>query len=68
MIGDHASVIIVAFDDLELSRHIRPTLTTVHVSTESMWHTVADRMLAALAQQPAPASTEVEVELMHATL
>ncbi len=57
-------VSIVGFDDLEMSRHIRPALTTVHVPTESMWATVADRLIAVLEQKPVPLATEVEVELL----
>lgn len=55
---------IVGFDDLEMARHIRPALTTLHVPTQQMWRAVADRLVAALGQLPVPAATEVEVELV----
>jgi LacI family transcriptional regulator len=55
---------VVGFDDLEMARHIHPTLTTLHVPTEQLWHTVADRVIAALEQAPVPPATEVEVELV----
>jgi LacI family transcriptional regulator len=55
---------IVGFDDLEMARHIQPALTTLHVPTQQMWHTVADRLIAALEQLPVQAATEVEVELV----
>jgi LacI family transcriptional regulator len=58
------AVSIVGFDDLEMARHIRPALTTLHVPTQTMWHAVADRLVAALGQLPVPAATEVEVELV----
>lgn len=58
------AVSIVGFDDLELARHIQPTLTTLHVPTEQMWQCAAERLLAALDQLPHPAATEVEVELV----
>jgi len=55
---------IVGFDDLEMARHLQPALTTLHVPTQQLWHTVADRLVAALEQRPVPAATEVEVELV----
>lgn len=55
---------IVGFDDLEMARHIRPTLTTLHVPTETMWFAAADRLIAVLEQRAAPLATEVEVELV----
>lgn len=55
---------IVGFDDLEMARHIQPALTTLHVPTQQLWHTVADRVIAALEQAPVQVATEVEVELV----
>jgi LacI family transcriptional regulator len=55
---------IVGFDDLEISRHIRPALTTLHVPTQQMWETVAERIIARLEDLPAAPATEVEVELI----
>lgn len=57
-------VSIVGFDDLEISRHVRPALTTVRVPAEDMWCTAADRLLAALRGEAVPASTEIEVSLV----
>jgi LacI family transcriptional regulator len=55
---------VIGFDDLEMSRHIHPTLTTLHVPTEAMWHAAAERLVAALEGRPVPTATEVEVELV----
>ncbi|MBC7715686.1 MAG: LacI family DNA-binding transcriptional regulator [Pseudorhodobacter sp.] len=55
---------VIGFDDLEMSRHIHPTLTTLHVPTEAMWRAAADRLIAALESKSLPMATEVEVELV----
>lgn len=55
---------IVGFDDLELSAHVQPALTTVRVPAEQMWCSAADRVLAALAGDELPRETEIEVALV----
>ncbi len=55
---------IVGFDDLEMARHLQPSLTTLHVPTQLLWQTVADRVIAALENSPLQSATEVEVELV----
>ena len=55
---------IVGFDDLDMARHLQPSITTLHVPTKQMWQTVGDRLIAALSNMPVQAATEVEVELV----
>ena len=60
-----AQLSIVGFDDLELSRHWRPALTTMHVPTERMWQLAAEYLLARLDGQAVDnAQQEIEVELV----
>ena len=56
-------VSVTGFDDLEMARHIQPSLTTMHVPTERMWQMVADRIIASLDQVPMPRVAKVEVEV-----
>ncbi len=59
------AVSVIGFDDLELSRHWRPPLSTVRVPTEAMWTLAADYLLARLDEQlSAPLQHEIEVELI----
>lgn len=56
---------IVGFDDLELSRHLRPALTTVHVPTERMWAQAADYLIGRLDGRLSPGLQQtVDVELV----
>jgi LacI family transcriptional regulator len=58
-------VSVVGFDDLELSRHWRPALTTMFVPTERMWTLAADYLLDRLDGGTAvPLQQEIEVELV----
>ena len=55
---------IVGCDDLELARHLQPSLTTVRVPTVVMWRTAAERLLGVLRGEVVPPCTEVEVALV----
>lgn len=46
---------IIGFDDLEITEHLTPPLTTVHVPTRLMWQMAAERLLALMrGERPAP--------------
>jgi LacI family transcriptional regulator len=56
---------VVGFDDLDLARQWSPSLTTVHVPTETMWTLAADYLLGALERGvQEPVQREIEVELV----
>lgn len=56
---------VIGFDDLDLARHWRPALTTVHVPTEAMWTMAADYLLQALEDPDTPPVQRcIEVELV----
>jgi LacI family transcriptional regulator, galactose operon repressor len=56
---------VIGFDDLELSRHWHPALTTMHVPTERMWRLAADYLIDRLnGRLDHAVQHEVDVELL----
>ena len=56
---------VIGFDDLDLARQWRPSLTTMHVPTEQMWTLAAEYLLDRLdGRVDAPVQQEVQVELV----
>lgn len=55
---------VMGFDDLEWSRHLRPSLTTMHVPTDEVWARAGEYLVRALAGQPTVRHYEVEVSLV----
>ena len=59
-----ADVSVAGFDDLPMSRHIRPTLTTMHVPSEEMGRRAAEYLIARLMGNDTPEHIELEVSLI----
>ena len=60
-----AQLSVVGFDDLDLSRHWQPALTTIHVPTEHMWTLAAEHLIGRLDGVLAgPVQQEISVELV----
>ncbi len=57
-------VSVVGFDDLVLSRHLKPSLTTIRVPTQEMWCRAADMLLARLNGDDTPRAVEIETSLI----
>lgn len=57
-------VSIAGFDDLTLSAHFHPPLTTMHVPSEEMGQRAADYLLACVNDEAGPTYTELEANLI----
>lgn len=57
-------VSVIGFDDLVLSKHLSPSLSTIQIPTEEMWCRAADTLLALLEGTEAPKVIEIDVSLV----
>ena len=57
-------VSVVGFDDLPMSQHIRPSLTTIRVPSEEMGRRAAEYLVARLAGEETADQVELEVSLV----
>jgi LacI family transcriptional regulator len=57
-------VSVVGFDDLEWSRHLRPSLTTIHMPTVEIWRRAGEYLVQTLAGIPAVKHHEVDFSLV----
>lgn len=55
---------VVGFDDLEWSRHLRPSLTTMHFPTDEVWTRAGNHIVHALNGLPTVLHHEVDVALV----
>jgi LacI family transcriptional regulator len=55
---------VMGFDDLEWSRHLRPSLTTMHLPTDEVWTRAGEYLVRTLAGQPAAPHHEVDASLV----
>ena len=55
---------VMGFDDLEWSRHLRPSLTTMHVPTDEVWTRAGDYLVRTFGGLPATLHHEVYVSLV----
>ncbi len=60
---------IMGFDNLELSAHVAPGLTTIHLPTAELGRLAAERLLAQLQAREMPRAVELSIELVvrHST-
>ncbi len=55
---------VMGFDDLEWSRHLRPSLTTMHLPTDDIWTRAGEYLVRTLNGQPAALHHEVDASLV----
>lgn len=57
-------VSFVGFDDLDWSRHLRPSLTTIHMPTDEIWVTAGQWLVSSLEGQPVIPHREIDFSLV----
>ncbi|MBO0904711.1 LacI family DNA-binding transcriptional regulator [Jiella sonneratiae] len=57
-------VSVVGFDDLEWSRHLSPSLTTIHMPTDEIWVRAGEYLVQTLAGAPTMAHREIDFSLV----
>ncbi len=55
---------VIGFDDLEWSRHLRPSLTTMHLPTDEVWRRAGQYLVHLLGGQSVPLHHEVDAFLV----
>ena len=55
---------VMGFDDLEWSRHLRPSLTTMHLPTDEVWTRAGEYLVKSLTGRAAALHHEVDVSLV----
>ncbi|WEX09827.1 LacI family DNA-binding transcriptional regulator [Chelativorans sp. AA-79] len=55
---------VVGFDDLEWSRHLQPSLTTIHMPTDEIWVRAGEYLVEHLAGAPAIMHREIDFSLV----
>jgi len=55
---------VMGFDDLEWSRHLRPSLTTMHLPTDEVWTRAGEHLVKQLTGQPCVMHHEVDATLV----
>lgn len=55
---------VMGFDDLEWSRHLRPSLSTMHLPTDEVWSRAGEYLVNTLGGQPVTLHYEVEASLV----
>lgn len=55
---------LVGIDDLEMSAHMSPALTTVHIATATIGERAADKLVARIEGRPVERLTELPIELV----